>query len=287
MKSKVGKLRYLLAYPVGMLVIFFLVPLTMLVVFSFYYHPPGGFYEPAFTLENYIRFFTKSLYLKRFAFTVGISALTALLCLLLGYPFTYYLTRVSSRRRFFIILVISTLWLSYIIRSYAWTVLLSRSAGISRVLVWFGLLEQPQSYTPGLLAVAIGLVYVFLPFMILTLYSGLKGIGREYEEASMNLGAGPWRTFRDVTIPLSKEGMISGCLLVFILSIGAYVVPSILGKPQQWTMAIIIGDQATYEANVPFGASMALILMVFTILIILAIAKLAGTRSLYVGAQGR
>lgn len=287
MKRQEGKLRYLLVYPLGMLIIFFLIPLAMLVVFSFYYHPPGGFYEPAFTLENYIRFFTKALYLKRFTFTIGISAVTALLCLVLGYPFTYYLTRVSSKRGFFIILVISTLWLSYIIRSYAWTVLFSRSAGISRIFVWLGLLEQPQSYAPGLLAVVVGLVYVFLPFMILTLYSSLKGIGREYEEASMNLGAGPWRTFRDVTIPLSRDGMISGSLLVFILSIGAYVVPSILGKPQQWTMAIIIGDQATYEANVPFGASMALILMVFAILMIILIAKLAGTKSLYVGAQGK
>jgi len=282
-----GKLKYLVAYPLGMLIIFFLIPLAMLIAFSFYYHPPGGFYEPAFTLENYTRFFTKVLYLKRLAFTVEISALTAVLCLMLGYPFTYYLTRIASRKRFYIILVISTLWLSYIIRSYAWTVILSKHAGISKLFAWVGIIEQTRSYTPGLFAVIIGLVYVFLPFMVLTLYGTLKGINREYEEASLNLGAGPWKTFVNVTLPLSKDGIISGALLVFILTLGAYVVPSILGKPQQWTMAIIIGDQATYESNVPFGASMALVLMVFAILTIGLIAKLGGTKSLTVGAKGR
>jgi ABC-type spermidine/putrescine transport system permease subunit I len=159
-----------------MLVIFFLIPLAMLIAFSFYHHPPGGFYEPALTLENYVRFFTKALYLKRLAFTVEISALTAILSLLLGYPFTYYLTRIASRKRFYIILVISTLWLSYIIRSYAWTVILSKHAGISKLFAWVGFIEQTRSYTPGLFAVIIGLVYVFLPFMVLTLYGTLKGI---------------------------------------------------------------------------------------------------------------
>ncbi len=287
MKRQGQKLKYILAYPLGMLVVFFLIPLGMLIVFSFYYHPPGGFYEPAFTLENYVRFFTKTLYLKRLAFTVEISVLTALLCLILGYPFTYYLTRIASKRRFYIILVISTLWLSYIIRSYAWTVLLSRNAGISKLFLWIGLLEQPRSYTPGLLAVIIGLVYVFLPFMILTLYGNLKSISGDYEEASLNLGAGPWKTFWNVTLPLSKDGITSGALLVFILTMGAYVVPSILGRPQQWTMAIIIGDQATYESNVPFGAAMALVLMVFAIVVIWIIAKLAGTKSLSMGARAK
>ena len=286
MRRRGGKLKYIVVYPLGMLIVFFLIPLAMLIAFSFYYHPPGGFYEPAFTFENYIRFLTKPLYLKRLAFTVEISALTTILCLLLGYPFTYYLTRIASKKRFYIILVISTLWLSYIIRSYAWTVILSKHAGISKLFAWMGLIEQTRSYTPGLLAVIIGLVYVFLPFMILTLYGTLKGIGREYEEASLNLGAGPWKTFVNVVVPLSKDGIISGSLLVFILALGAYVVPSILGKPQQWTMAIIIGDQATYESNVPFGASMALILMIFAIGTIWLIAKLAGTKSLSMGAKG-
>lgn len=270
-----------------MLVVFFIIPLGMLCVFSFYHHPPGGFYEPAFSFENYTRFFTKALYLKRMAFTIEISALTAIICLILGYLFTYYLTRITSKRRIFIILVISTLWLSYIIRSYAWTVILSRSAGISKLFVWLGLLDQPQSYSPSLLAVVVGLVYVFLPFMILTLYGSLKSIHHEYEEASLNLGAGPWRTFWNVTLPLSKDGVISGSLLVFILTMGAYVVPSILGKPKQWTMAIIIGDQATYESNVPFGAAMALILMIFAIVIIWLISRLAGTKSLSMGAAGK
>jgi ABC-type spermidine/putrescine transport system permease subunit I len=281
------KLQLLLIYPVGMLVVFFLVPLAMLVVFSFYHHPPGGFYEPAFTLENYVRFFSKALYLKRFAFTVGVSAVTALICLLIGYPFTYCLTRLSKLKGLFIIVVVSSLWLSYIIRSYAWTVILSRNAGIGKLLAFLGLLEHPRSFTPGLAAVVIGLVYVFLPFMILTLYGSLKDLSREYEEASMSLGAGPWRTFWSVTLPLSKDGIVAGSLLVFILTMGAYVVPSILGKPQQWTMAIVIGDQASYESNVPFGAALALILMLFSLGFIWAVARTAGTKSLYRGAGGR
>ena len=230
-----------------------------------------------------VRFFSKSLYLSRLAFTVEISLLTAALCLILGYPFTFYLTRMAKRKRFYIILVISTLWLSYIIRSYAWTVLLSRNAGISNLFVWLGLLKHPASYTPGLLAVIIGLVYVFLPFMILTLYGSLKSINAEYEEASFSLGAGPFKTFWNIVLPLSKDGIVSGSLLVFILTMGAYVVPSILGKPHQWTLAIIIGDQATYESNVPFGAAMALILMIIAVGIIWLMSRLSGTKGLSVG----
>jgi len=280
----------LLSYPVGWLVVFFLIPLAFLVLIGFYRNVPGGGWEAAFTLDNYVRFFTRDLYWQRLIFTLELSALTALLCLLIGYPFTYALVRLVSPfwRRVGLMAAISTLWLTYVVRSYAWSVLLSSTSGIGKLLAFLGFVETAPSFAPGYAATLIGLVYVFLPFMILSLYGSLRAIDPALEEASLNLGARPWHTFIHVILPLSLPGAVAGTGLVFLLTLGNYVVPSILGQPAQWTMPVIITDQVTREANVPFGAALSLILTVVVIGLIglgTRIAGVAGAGS-YLGAAG-
>ncbi|MBO8141932.1 MAG: ABC transporter permease [Firmicutes bacterium] len=277
--KQANRLVYLLlAYPGGMLVVFFLVPLIMLVVFSVYRNIPGGGWETAFTWDNYVRAFERGLYRDRLVFTLQLSALTALICLAMGYPFTYYLARRASPlvRRIGLAATISTLWLTYVVRSYAWSVLLSSTSGIGRLLFWLGLTERPVGYAPGYVATLIGMVYAFLPFMILSLYGSLRAVDPSMEEASMNLGARPWRTFWHVVLPLSWPGAASGTLLVFLLAMGNYVVPSILGQPAQWTMPVIITNQVMYESNVPFGAAISVVLMAVLGLVLFAAGKLLG-----------
>ncbi|HEY8496449.1 MAG TPA: ABC transporter permease [Limnochordales bacterium] len=270
--------KLILAFPVGMLIVFFVIPLVMMLVVSFYRNIPGAGWEPAFTLENYVRAFSRGLYRDRLVYTLEISALNAVLCLLAGYPFTYYLVRLASPlwRKVGLTLAIGTLWLTYVVRSYAWSVLLSATSGVGQVLAWLGVTERPVGYAPGPVATVVGLMYVFLPFMILSMYGSLKAIDPSMEEASMNLGARPWRTFLHVVLPLSLPGAAAGTVMVFLLTMGNYVVPSILGQPAQWTMPVIITNQVMNESNVPFGAAMSVILLAVLGLLAYGTGRLVG-----------
>lgn len=270
-----------LGYPLALLTLLFLVPLVLLIATSFYPKPSGEYYRVGFTLEHYRRFFTTSLYIERLLFTVFLAGTTAFACLAIGYPVSYTLARMDSRlkRRVYITGIVSTMWLTYIIRSYAWTVILSQSGVLNTFLRTVGLIEDPVPISPGFWALMIGMTYVFLPFAILTLYSSINNIAPELEEASKNLGANRYQTFRRVVLPLSKNGIYSAWMLVFILALGAYIVPKILGKPAQWTLPVTIGDQVTLQLNVPFGAAMALIMMVLVLVLLAAGYKLLGIDS--------
>ncbi|UWG48084.1 ABC-type Fe3+ transport system, permease component [Halanaeroarchaeum sp. HSR-CO] len=255
---------YVLSYPLAWLVAIFMVPLGLLVVFSFWVNIPGGQYEMGLTLENYRRFLGSSLYMGQLWVTIELSLVTAGVSLLLGYPLAYFLARIDSSRLRSVLLVtiVSSLWVTYVIRAYAWQVILASGGIASSVGVALGLIPEPQSFFPGYWALVVGMVYVFLPFMILTLYSSLRNIDGELLEASKNLGAGPVRTFRKVTLPLSKNGIASGTALVFILALGAYVMPRLLGGTAQRTLPVLIEQQIMSESNYPFGAAMSFGLIV-------------------------
>ena len=261
---------YILSYPLVWLVAVFLVPLLMLVVFSFWVNIPGGQYEAGFTLENYVRFLTTSLYLEQLWLTIELALVTSVASLLLGYPLAYYLARLDRPwlRSTLLITIISSLWITYVIRAYAWQVILASNGIISSLGVALGILETQTSFYPGYWGLIVGMVYVFLPFMVLTLYSSLRNLDGELLEASKNLGAGPLRTFRRVTLPLTKNGVASGTSLVFILALGAYVLPRLLGSGQQRTLPVLIEQQIMSESNYPFGAAMSigLILVVLVFL---------------------
>ncbi|MWV39163.1 ABC transporter permease subunit [Natrialba sp. INN-245] len=255
---------YVLSYPLFWLVAVFLVPLSMLVVFSFWVNIPGGQYEMGFTLENYVRFLTSSLYLGQTWLTIELSLVTAILSLVLGYPIAYYLARMNRPwlRSLLLLTIISSLWVTYVIRAYAWQVILASGGFLSSFGVAVGILSEPRSFYPGYWGLVVGMVYVFLPFMILTLYSSIRNIDDELLEASRNLGAGPARTFRKVTYPLSKNGIASGTALVFILALGSYVLPRLLGSSAERTLPVLIEQQIMSESNYPFGAAMSIGLIV-------------------------
>jgi len=280
-------MKYLVvSYPAAALTALFAVPLLLLFVFSFFQNVSGGYLRYVFTVENYVRFVEEPLYLERLVFTLRIAAITTVGSLLLGYPLAYRLATTDSSllRRTVMIIVISSLWLTFIIRGYAWAILLRSNGLFPTAAAWLGITAEPVSLVPGYWALVVSMVYVFLPFMVLTLYTSINNVDHELREASRNLGAGPLTTFRHVTLPLTKDGIVSGSLLVFVLSLGVYVLPRILANPPQWTLAVVIGNQVTIESNIPFGATLSIVLMFVVVALIAVTLRLSGVETFSVGA---
>jgi putative spermidine/putrescine transport system permease protein len=257
-----------LAFPLLMLGIFFVAPFGIMVAYSFYRRIGGGFYQPAFDIGSWKRLF-QPVFLDRAVFSVGISLLAGAVCIVVAFPFTFFLTRMRRRPHVaLLILVLSALSLSEVIVGFAWSVLLGRAAGISNVLVWLGLMNEPRAYQPGFLAVLLGLSYIAFPFCVLTLYPPLSRLDREMTEAAQTMGASPWRTFWTVVVPVMRGTLVAGFLLVFVFTLGSYLIASILGRPEHWTLSVFISDQASFNANVPFAAAMSLFLTVLSLAVV-------------------
>lgn len=270
-----------LAIPVTVLAVFFVVPFAMMVAASFYRRIEGGFYEPAFELGSWARLFSE-VFLQRAGFSIGISLLAGAVCIAVAFPFTYFLTRMRRRPHVaLLILVLSALSLSEVIVGFTWSVLLGRAAGISNILVWLGVMDEAVAYQPGFLAVLLGLSYIAFPYCVLTLYPSLMRLDREVTEAAQTLGASPWRTFWTVVVPISRPIIMAGFLLVFVFTLGSYLIAAILGRPEHWTLSVFISDQASFNANVPFAAAMAIFLTALSLAVVgIVIAIESRTRRL-------
>jgi len=257
-----------LAFPVGMLLIFFLIPFGIMVATSFYHRVPGAFYTPAFELANWQRLF-KPVFLERAVFSIGICLLAGLVCISIAFPFTYFLTRMRRRRHVaLLIVVLSALSLSEVIVAFTWYILLGRASGVSNILVWLGLMSQPAAYQPSFVAVLLGLSYIAFPYCVLTLYPQLTRLDPEITEAAQTLGASPWRTFRTVVVPIARPIIVAGFLLVFVFTLGSYIIAFFLGRPEHWTLSVFIADQASANANVPFASAMAIFLTVLSLVVV-------------------
>jgi putative spermidine/putrescine transport system permease protein len=171
-----------------------------------------------------------------------------------------------------LVIVLSALSLSEVIVAFSWTVLLGRSSGISNILVWLGLMREPVAYQPGFVAVLLGLCYIAFPYCVLTLYPQLTRLDPEVTEAAQTLGASPWRTFWTVVVPIARPIIVAGFLLVFVFTLGSYLIASFLGRPEHWTLSVFISDQASFNANVPFAAAMAIFLTVLSLVVVAVVA---------------
>ena len=262
----------LLLWPGLFLVVFFLVPFGMMLATSFYHRIEGGFFEPAFELDNNARllspFFGKVL-----GFSLLISSLAAACTIAIGFPFTYFLTRLRRPAQVrWLVFILAVLSLSEVIIGFTWSSLLSRTAGLSNILVWVGLMESPQAWFPSFQAVLIGLVYIGLPYSVLVLYPALSRLDRQLPEASRMLGASPFQTFFRITVPIVRNALVTCFIMVFVFDLGSYLLPQVLGRPEHWTLSVQITDQALFQANIPFAAALAIFLMLATIgLVILTV----------------
>ncbi|MCE1253713.1 MAG: ABC transporter permease [Anaerolineae bacterium] len=236
-------------------------------VIMFYYSFLSDAYPAVFTLENYTSFFTKSFYLMLTWRTIGISAVVTLICILIGYPMAFVLTRVLTRgKNLILLLVIIPFWSSQLVRVYSWLSVLRDDGLLHIFLKWFGLFTDSG---PGILftwtAVIIGLVHIFCPYMIITAYMALEKIGPELLEASQNLGATPVTTFFRVILPLSKSGIITGSILVFVPCLGSFIEPRILGGVNGSMIGTVIQDQFFEIFGWNFGAAIAFLLLILVL----------------------
>ena len=257
---------WLLLAPGGLwLVVFFLVPMVIIAGYSLMTRGTYGGVEWGWTLDHYRRFFDP-LYLSILRRTLVAAALSTGICLLLGYPVALVLARSSRWRNLLLFLVILPFWTSSLVRTFAMIFLLRDTGLINSALMSAGLISEPLTllYTP--FAVMAGLVYTFLPFMILPIYASLERQDPALEEAAAVLGARPVTRFLRVTLPLSMPGVVAGSLLVFIPALGSFIPSDLLGGAKQMLIGNLVQNQFTAARNWPFGSAAAMVMMAVVLL---------------------
>lgn len=250
------------------LTVFFLAPLAIMLAYSFARRGTYGGVVWELNVEQYLRF-VDPLYLQIFWRSAWIAILTTLVCLLVGYPFAFFIAQQpSSRRNPMLLLIMIPFWTNFLIRTYAWILILRTEGLINTVLTGLGLINEPLTllYTEG--AVVLGLVYGYLPFMVLPLYASIEKFDFSLVEAAFDLGADEVRAFWRVVLPQTMPGVIAGCILVFIPSIGAFVTPDILGGAKTVMIGNLVQQQFLTSRDWPFGSAISFILMVIVSLAI-------------------
>ncbi len=266
----------LLLGPAGLwLAAFFLLPILILLVFSIMPRGAYGGVTPGFTLEHYQRFLDP-LYIGILRRTVWLSFLCTIGCLLLAYPTAYFIARSGRRRNLLLFLAVLPFWTSSLVRTYAMIFLLRDSGLINRLLLDAGLIHAPLRllYTEG--AVLAGLVYSALPFMILPIYASIEKLDPALLEAAEGLGARSWARFTRVVWPLTLPGVAAGSLLVFVPSLGSFVVPDLLGGARQMMVGNLIQNQFGPARNWPFGSAAAFAVMALVMIAMLLVIRLGG-----------
>ncbi|HLI13925.1 MAG TPA: ABC transporter permease [Alphaproteobacteria bacterium] len=236
--------------------------------------------EPVWGLQNYASALQQPVYLRVFWNTIVISASVTALCLAIGYPVAYTMAHAGARaRRFLVFIVLVPFWTSLLVRTFAWMVVLQRDGLINDMLIGLGLLKTPADLIYNRIGVLIGMVQVQLPFMILPLYSVLTKIDPLYTQAAATLGAPPWRNFLRVYLQLSLPGALTGCALVFIISLGYFITPALLGGRQDVMIAQLILIQIEDFGNWGLAAALAMILLVGTAISFALIRRATAARA--------
>jgi spermidine/putrescine transport system permease protein len=252
------------------LLVFFLVPILIMLVYSVM---PRGIYggvDPGFTLEHYRRFFDP-LYLDILQRTFVWSMACTVICLVLGYPVAYVIARAGRWKSFLLFLVVLPFWTSFLVRTFAMIFLLRDTGLINNWLVKLGVDPIAMLYTP--FAVMAGLVYGFLPFMILPIYTSLEKLDFSLLEAAEVLGARPAERFRRVTLPLSMPGVVAGCLLVFIPALGSFLTSDLLGGAKEMMIGNLVQNQFSAARNWPFGSAASFIVMALVLAAVMLYLK--------------
>jgi len=266
-KRKPGLMAWLVLLPLlAWLVIFVVVPTVMLVFLSFGEQKGLGTIHFTFTLDNYVRAFDWTWF-KVLLVSVWYAFLATVICMVVGYPVAYFIGRSPEKvRTILLTLVMIPFWTSFLIRTYAWITILSKEGLVNSLLVAAQIIPEPITilYTP--FASVLGLVYNYLPFMILPIYTSVERLDNAMVEAAYDLGAGPVRAFSQVIIPLTRPGIVAGTLLVFVPAIAMFAITNLMGGGSPPTIGEVIYKQFTSGRNQPFGAALGtLLLLIFII----------------------
>lgn len=251
------------------IIIFFVLPLVIVLVVSFMTRTGGGMPELPFTVEHYER--TLGIFSIILWRSIGLAALTMVICFIVGYPLAFFISTRQNRtfQQLCLFLVILPFWTNFLIRTYAWRILLGEEGVINVFLVNVGLITEPLQLLNTQFAVLVGLVYGFLPFMVLPIFASVERFDFKFVDAANDLGANDVRTFFRIVFPLTLPGVLAGCALVFIPSVGAFVTPDLLGGTKGLMIGNLINNQFGGSGNMPLGSALSIVMMVVVMLSLL------------------
>ena len=278
---------FIVAIPYIWLLLFFLAPFVIVFKISLadpiIAQPPftplfnqgsDGGYSIYTTFDNFLYLFQDSLYFVTYLNSVKLAFIATLFTLLIGYPIAYGIARSPQpTRNILLLLVVIPFWISFLLRVYSWMGILKTNGLINGFLLWLGVIDQPLELLYTDTAVYIGMVYSYLPYMILPLYANLVKLDIRLLEAASDLGAKKWQGFVDVTLPLSMPGIIAGCLLVFIPAIGEYVIPALLGGADTLMIGRVLFDEFFLNRDWPVASAVAIVLLLLLVLPIVYFQK--------------
>ncbi|MEC0090427.1 ABC transporter permease [Paenibacillus macquariensis] len=259
--------------------LFLIVPMLIVVAMSFMQRDTLGNVVYSFSWEGY-KTFWDSLYLGIYWDTIVLSITTTVICLVVSYPLAYYLANSSPRvQNWGLILITIPFWINFLIRTYAWVLLLRTQGVVNSLLIHFGWIDEPLQmlYTKG--AVLLGMVYNFVPFMVLPLYVAIEQIDRRLLDAASDLGASRWKAFWHIALPQSKAGIMTGSVLVFVSTAGMFVVTDILGGSKSSMISNIIQAQFLGARNWPFGSALSVIFVLTSLVLIILFSRVMKSRS--------
>ena len=272
--------RIVIVLPYLWLVLFFLVPFAIVFKISFsdpiVAQPP---FTPLFdqsqnflnwfqgSLNNYLFLLEDNLYWVSYLRSIKVAFISTIFCLLLGYPMAYYIAQSApTKRNVLLMLIILPFWTSFLLRVYAWMGILSTNGIINSMFLWIGIIDEPIQMLYTNFAVYLGIVYTYLPFMILPLYANLERLDLNLHDAAADLGGKPLQVFRDITLPISLPGIIAGSLLVFIPALGEFVIPALLGGLDSLMIGRTLYDEFFVNRDWPLASAVATILLLILVL---------------------
>ena len=276
---------YVLLMPaLSLLVLLLVVPIAIMVVFTFYTFVTAGVEKPVLTLANWQEFLSDPYYHAFLWKTVRVATITAMVCAVMGYPAAYSIAMSRFRHKWLLLLLlIVPFWISFTIRTFSWIHILGEQGVINVTLMQLGLIDQPirMLYTEG--AVIMGMVHFLLPYMVLNVYVSLDGIDRNLIAAARTLGCTGWQAFKEVSLPLSLPGLMAGLLLCFVLAAGSYVTPQILGSTRDALFGNLVFDTIMSELNWPLGATLSIVLLVLLGIITVIYSRYMGLSQIFKG----
>ena len=277
--------RVVIGLPFAWVAVFFLLPFFILLYISFVdmgsdIHPFKPLWDSdagvlRLKYENYFSIFRpteggalfQTVYVDAYLRSIGYALCTGLLCLVLGYPFAYFIARANpSIRPALLMMVMLPFWTSFLLRVYAWKGILADQGVLNQLLMLLGLTSEPVQMLYTRFSMLVGMTYVYLPFMVLPLYANLVKLDLRLLEAAKDLGATPWKAFWLVTVPLSKAGIVAGFMLVFIPAVGEFVIPSLLGGPENLMVGRVVWDEMFSSNNWPRASALAVSMIALVVL---------------------
>lgn len=270
---------------------FMLVSPALVALLLLFVYPIAGIlvrslFSPDLTFKHYLYFFQNPLYVKVMWITLQISFLSTLTSVLVGYPVAYVLRRARpGLRNFFLLVIVLSFMISLLVRNYSWIIVLQRNGVINILFKSLGLIDQPLILLHNKFGTLVGMTHIFTPYIIFPIYSVMMGIDLNLEKAAQNLGATRWQTFWRVTFPLSLPGIGAGALLVFIMALGFFITPALLGGRKELMLSNLIEIQVVDLLNWPFASAMSVVLLVVTLIVFFVYNRYLGVERLWGGVK--